>query len=412
MPRHKTTSVFLITIILASLSTVAPFSIDTYLPSFPSIAYELNASALQMQQSMSLYMIGFAVMTLFAGSLSDALGRRNITMVALLVYAAASLGCSYATDINTFLWLRFLQGVAASVGMVVGRAVVRDMYSGDDAQRMMSNVLLFFAMAPALAPIIGGMLEVSYGWRAIFIFLMFFGLAIMLLVYFKLPETLPKEQRHSMHPVILLKNYRHAITHMRFTAVAFVITLSFSGFFVYITASPRILFSHLGFEPNQFYLMFVPVVIGVMTGSFASGRLSGKVSPFTLINAGFVIMAVACFLNLLQAYLLPPIPAFIIAPVVLYGAGVSISLPALTVLGLDQLPGHRGLASSLQSFIHMGINGVVAGVVTPLVFNRISYLSYTMTAFLLASFLLYMMVHTGLKATKSLDPSVTARDNH
>jgi len=410
--KEKNTSVLLLTIILASLSTIAPFSIDTYLPSFPSIAYELNATAFQMQQSMSIYMIGFAVMTLFAGSLSDALGRRHITMIALLVYAGASLGCAYSDSISNFLWLRFLQGVAASVGMVVGRAVVRDIYSGDDAQRMMSNVLLFFAMAPALAPIIGGALEISYGWRAIFIFLMFFSLAIMLLVYFKLPETLPKEQRHSMHPVILLRNYRHALTHMRFTAVAFVITLSFSGFFVYITASPRILFTHLGFAADEFYLMFVPVVIGVMVGSFTSGRLSGKVSAFTLIKAAFVIMALASLFNLFQAQFLPPMPLTIIAPVVLYGVGVSLSLPALTVLGMDQLPGHRGLASSLQSFIHMGINGIVAGVITPLVFNKISYLSYTMSAFMLVSLLLYLAIITGLKATKSLDPSKAARDNH
>lgn len=412
MANKKTVPVLLLTIILASLSTVAPFSIDTYLPSFPSIAYELNASALQMQQSMSLYMLGFAIMTLFAGSLSDALGRRDITIVALFIYALASLGCSYATDIDTFLWLRFLQGVAASVGMVVGRAVVRDMYSGDDAQRMMSNVLFFFAMAPALAPIVGGALEVSFGWRAIFIFLMFFGLAIMLLVYFKLPETLPKEQRHSMHPLILLKNYGHAVTHFRFTGIAFIISLSFAGFFVYITASPRILFTHLGFAPDQFYLMFVPVVIGIMTGSFASGRLSGRVSSLTLIKAGFVIMAVATLFNLLQAWLLPTMAVAVIAPVVLYGVGVSLSLPALTVLGLDQLPGHRGLASSLQSFIHMGINGIVAGVVTPIVFNRISHLSYTMALFLLAALLLFLMMYRGLKQFKSLDPSMVSRDNH
>ena len=402
---NKNIPVLLLTIILASLSTIAPFSIDTYLPSFPSIAYELNASSIQMQQSMSLYMLGFAIMTLFAGSLSDALGRRNITMFALFVYSLASLACVYVNDIESFLWLRFLQGAAASVGVVVGRAVVRDMYSGDAAQKMMSNVLLFFAMAPALAPIIGGALEIAYGWRSVFIFLMLLAGGVIILVFLKLPETLPKEQRHSMHPVVLLKNYSHAITHAKFTGVAFIIAMNFSGFFVYITASPRILFSHLGFEPDQFYLMFVPVVIGVMTGSFLSGRLSGRVSSFNLIKAGFVIMAVAALINLLQAWLLPTLAFSIIAPVVIYAIGMSLSLPALTVLGMDQLPGHRGLASSLQSFLHMGTNAIVAGVITPLVYNAVNHIAWTMAVFLLVGIILYLLLYKGLKQTKSLDPA-------
>lgn len=397
MHHTKTTSVLLITIILASLSTVAPFSIDTYLPSFPSIAYELNATPVQMQQSMSLYMLGFAVMTLFAGSLSDSLGRRNITLVALSVYAVASLACAAASDIETFLALRFVQGVSASVGMVVGRAVVRDMFSGDEAQRMMSNVLLFFAMAPALAPIIGGELETTFGWRSVFIFLMLLAGLVILLVFLKLPETLPKEQRHSMHPVVLLKNYFRAITHIRFTGLAIVVALNFAGFFVYVTASPRIIFTHLGLGAEQFYMMFVPVVIGVMTGSFLSGRLSGRVQSMSLVKAGYGLMAFAAMINLIQSYYLPAIPFAVIAPIAIYAVGMAISLPALTVMGLDMLPEHRGLASSLQSFIHMGNNALVAGVVTPLVYDAISDLVFTMTAFLVTGFLLFMLLYPGFR---------------
>jgi len=350
-------------------------------------------------------MLGFAIMTLFAGSLSDALGRRDITMVALLIYALASLACVYVNDIESFLWLRFLQGMAASVGVVVGRAIVRDMYSGDAAQKMMSNVLLFFAMAPALAPIIGGALEITYGWRSVFVFLMLLAGGVIILVYLKLPETLPKEQRHSMHPVILLKNYSHAITHIKFTGVAFIIAMNFSGFFVYITASPRILFSHLGFAPDQFYLMFVPVVIGVMAGSFLSGRLSGRVSSFNLIKVGFVIMILAAIINLLQAWLLPTLAFTIIAPLVIYAVGMALSLPALTILGMDQLPGHRGLASSLQSFLHMGTNALVAGIITPLVYNAIDDIAWTMAVFLMVGIILYLLLYKGLRQSMSLDPA-------
>ena len=402
MEKIKSSSVLLITIILASLSTIAPFSIDTYLPSFPSIAYELNATSIQMQQSMSLYMLGFAIVTLFAGSISDAYGRRNIALLALFCYALASFACVFVDTIDSFLWLRFIQGAAASVGVVVGRAVVRDMFSGDEAQKMMSNVLLFFAMAPALAPIIGGALETSYGWRSVFIFLMLLAGAVLLLVFLKLPETLAKEERHSMHPVILLKNYSHAITHKRFTIIALVIAFNFSGFFIYVTASPRIIFTHLGLGAEEFYLMFVPIVVGVMLGSFLSGRLSGKVASMQLVKVGFIIMALAVLLNLLQAYFILHQAFTVIAPVVLYAVGMALSLPALTIMGLDHLPKHRGLASSLQSFLHMGGNAIVAGVITPLVFNDLTHIALSMLVFLLIGFSLFIWIYPGFR-TEPLD---------
>lgn len=400
----STTPVFLLTIILASLSTIAPFSIDTYLPAFPSVASELNASALQMQQSLSLYMLGFAVMTLFIGSISDALGRRRITLLALLVYSLTSLACAFVTDIESFLSLRFLQGAAASVGIVIGRAVVRDLYSGAEAQRMMSNVMFFFAMAPAIAPIVGGILEVTVGWRYIFIFLMLLGMLVLLMVYFYLPETLAKEERHSMHPIILLKNYVHAVTHYRFTMLALIVAFNFSGFFIYIMSAPQFLFELLGFAADEFYIMFVPVVLGIMLGSYLSSRLSGKCSALTIISVGSLIMLVASLINVAQSYLLASSTFNAISPLVVYSIGMALTIPALTVLGIDQLPKNRGLASSLQGFIHMGGNALVAGIVAPLVFHTISGLALSMLVFNLIGLLLYLWVtyigKTALKSSK------------
>lgn len=411
MPKHKQIPVLLLTIIVASLSTIAPFSIDTYLPSFPSVASELDASAVQMQQSLSLYMLGFALMTLFSGALSDAFGRRNITLIALLAYAFSSLACALANDIDTFLWLRLVQGVAASVGVVIGRAVVRDLYSGDDAQRMMSNVMLFFAMAPAIAPIVGGLLEVSYGWRYIFIFLMLLGLFVFLMVAFRLPETLPVEERQSMRPLTLLTNYVHAVTHVRFSLLALIVAFNFAGFFIYITSSPEILFTHLGYAADDFYIMFVPVVIGVMLGSFASARLSGQFHALRIITLGSMIMLLSSVLNVMQAYFMPVMTFTVIAPVVLYGVGMALTMPALTVLGLDQLPKHRGLASSLQGFMQMGGNALVAGVVTPMVFDTISSIALSMISFNLIGLLLFVWVLRGMQSINELDPVLAARDN-
>ncbi|MDH5517985.1 MAG: multidrug effflux MFS transporter [Gammaproteobacteria bacterium] len=386
---NKNIPVLLLTIILASLSTIAPFTIDTYLPSFPSVATELNASTMQMQQSLSMYMLGFAMMTLFSGAISDALGRRSITLLALFVYAVSSFACSQVNDIDTFLWLRLLQGVAASVGIVIGRAVVRDLYSGAEAQRMMSNVMLFFAMAPAIAPIVGGLLEVTLGWRYIFVFLMLLGLLVFSLVALYLPETLPPQRRHSLHPLLLLKNYIHAMTHLHFTVLALIVAFNFAGFFIYIMSSPQLLFSHLGYAADEFYIMFVPVVLGIMAGSYASARLAGYYPPMKIILAGSLIMLGASVLNLCQAYWLNINALNVIAPIVFYAVGMALTMPALTVMGIDQLPNNKGLASSLQSFMHMGGNAVVAGVVAPLVFDSISGLALTMLSFHAVGLLLF-----------------------
>lgn len=402
----KKIPVLLLTIILASLSTIAPFSIDTYLPSFPSVASELNASALQMQQSLSLYMLGFAVMTLFAGSISDALGRRGITLVALLVYSITSFACALVNDIDTFLLLRFIQGVAASVGIVIGRAVVRDLYTGADAQRMMSNVMLFFAMAPAIAPIVGGVLEVTVGWRFIFVFLMLLGLLVFLMVAVYLPETLPKEDRHSMHPIKLFKNYVHAITNLKFTALALTVAFNFAGFFIYIMSSPQLLFNHLHYAADDFYIMFVPVVLGIMLGSFASAKLSGKYKALSIILIGTIMMFVASVINVIQAQLFEVSSFNVIAPLVIYAIGMALTMPALTVLGIDQLPNHRGLASSLQSFMHMGGNALVAGMIAPLVFHSISGLAYSMLVFHLVGLILFLWVaYVGKSALMHTKPA-------
>lgn len=412
MSDKKTIPVLLLTIILASLSTIAPFSIDTYLPSFPSVASELNASALQMQQSLSLYMLGFAVMTLFSGSISDALGRRGITLVALFAYSLISLACALVDDIDTFLWLRLLQGVAASVGIVIGRAVVRDLYSGAAAQRMMSNVMLFFAMAPAIAPIVGGILEVTVGWRYIFVFLMLLGLLVFFMVAVYLPETLPKEERHSMHPIKLIKNYVYAITNIKFTVLALVVAFNFAGFFIYIMSSPQLLFIHLGYAADDFYIMFVPVVLGIMLGSYTSAKISGQHSALFIISVGSVIMLLASIVNIMQASFLDVSSFGVIAPIVLYAIGMALTMPALTVLGIDQLPNHRGLASSLQSFMHMGGNALVAGIIAPLVFNSVSGLAFSMMSFHIIGLLLFIWVYRALKQSKRLDHESPARDNH
>ncbi|MDH5445289.1 MAG: multidrug effflux MFS transporter [Gammaproteobacteria bacterium] len=387
-PQHK-----LIIVILTMLAMVAPFCIDTYLPSFPSIASDLTASAVQMQQSLSLYLMGFAVMTLFYGAMSDALGRRTVFLFALVGFTGTSLGLYLTETIESFLLLRLVQGGFASAGIVVGRAVVRDLFHSHQAQQVMSTIMLIFGIAPAIAPIIGGWLEIAFGWRSIFMFLTLFGVLLILLVVFRLPETLPKAKRHSMHPIKLLKNYGHALSRFHFLELCLITALNFAGFFLYITAAPQIMFIHLGLTAADFHIMFVPMVGGMMLGAYLAGKTAGRLKVKRALQAGYLTMLMGALWNIGNAMWLPVSAFSVIAPLVLYGVGMSFVMPMLSILGLDELPNHRGLASSLQSFVHMGMNAVVAGILVPIAFDTVQHLALAMCVMFSFALLLFINVN-------------------
>ncbi|MBK9394380.1 MAG: MFS transporter [Uliginosibacterium sp.] len=194
-------------IILALLNAIGPFAIDTYLPAFPAIERGLATTPLAMQQSLTAYMLPFSIMMLWHGAISDALGRRRVLLWGLGLFVLASLVCVAATSIQ-MLWLgRALQGMSSGVGVIVGRAVVRDVLEGAAAQRLMSHVAMVFSIAPAIAPMIGGALSEAFGWRSIFVLLVLLGAVQIFVTWRYLPETLPPAQRQSLHPTYLLKAY-------------------------------------------------------------------------------------------------------------------------------------------------------------------------------------------------------------
>src|SRR5437868_7152083 len=177
---------------LAALSTLGPFSIDAYLPAFAGIQESLHATPLELQQTLSAYLFAFGLMFLFHGALSDSFGRRPVVLVALVVYTIASAGAALAGSVQTLIVWRVVQGLSVGAGMVVGRAMIRDLFGPEDAQRLMSLVTLFFGLAPAIAPIIGGFLFVGFGWRAVFWFLTAVGVVLVAVSVRFLPETLPE----------------------------------------------------------------------------------------------------------------------------------------------------------------------------------------------------------------------------
>ncbi len=360
-PKHT----HLLQYLLAALATLGPFSIDTYMPSFPAMGAALAASPLQVQQTLTAYLLAFATMMLFHGALSDAYGRRPIVLVSLLLYTAASIGCAFSTNIGALLALRALQGVSAGAGLVIGRAMIRDLYEGAEAQRLMSRVTMIFGIAPAIAPIIGGWLHTWFGWQAIFIFLALFGSALFAACARYLPETLPHTARASFHPVPLFANYRKVGSHPEFQWLSLAVALNFAGFFLYIASAPVFIIQHLHLGEHQFGWLFIPAVSGIVLGAFISGRLAGKCALRHTVRYALLISFAAAILNVLYNLMTPPGLPWAVLLVMLYGTGMSLAMPSISLLNLELYPRNRGMVSSLQGFIHTLGSALAAGVLSP-----------------------------------------------
>ncbi|MFZ5579923.1 MAG: multidrug effflux MFS transporter [Pseudomonadota bacterium] len=380
-----------VSFIVAVLAMLAPFTLDTYLPSFPAIAADLSATPQDMQRTLSDYLWTFGAMMLVYGPLSDALGRRRVVLVALLGYALASLGCALAHDIDTLVLMRAGQGMAAGAGLVVGRALVRDLFEGPQAQKVMANVMLFFAIAPAIAPIVGGWLEGWFGWRAVFLFLAALGVAVLALVAAWMPETLPKEARQPIHPAPVARAYGGMLVNLPFMLLALIFGINFGGLFLYIASAPELIYTHLGYGGHDFWRLFVPVVGGIMAGSVLAGRLAHRLSPRQSASVGLVVMTGAALLNVALTHLPSQSALTLIAPVALYAMGMSLSMPALGLMGLDMFPARRGMASTMQGFMQMNSNGLLAAFVVAALAVSVQWLALGQMAVALSSLALWLI---------------------
>ncbi|HWP20918.1 MAG TPA: multidrug effflux MFS transporter [Burkholderiaceae bacterium] len=356
-------------VLLAALGMLGPFSIDTYIPAFSGIARSLNATPVQMQQTLSAYLFGFAFMNLFHGALADSFGRRPVVLTGVAVFTIASVGCALSQSIGALVFFRALQGLSTGAGIVVSRAVIRDMFPPADAQRVMSQVTIYFGVAPAVAPIVGGYLFVHADWHAIFWFLAFVGVALWVANWKLLPESLHPSQRQPFNVGNLMRGYWQIGSNPRFFLLALASGVPFNGMFLYVLAAPAFLGDHLQLAPTEFFWFFVLTIAGIMGGAWASGRLAGRIVPRRQIRHGFVIMVVVSLLNVAANAVLEPHAGWALIPIAVFAFGWALMVPVVTLMVLDLFPQRRGLASSLQAVVASVANGIVAGVVAPLVMH-------------------------------------------
>jgi DHA1 family bicyclomycin/chloramphenicol resistance-like MFS transporter len=367
-------------VLLACLGMLGPFSIDTYLPAFTGIAEAIGASPVEMQQTLSAYLFGFAIMNLFHGALSDSIGRRPVVLGGLVVFTLASVGCALSQNIGSLVFFRAVQGMSAGAGIVVSRAVIRDMFPPADAQRVMSQVTIYFGVAPAVAPMVGGFLFVHVGWHSVFWLLTGVGVVLFALNWKLLPETLHASHKQPFNTGNLLRGYWTLASNPRFLMLALASGIPFNGMFLYVLSAPVFLGDILGLAPAHFFWFFVFSIAGIMAGAFASGRMAGRVKPTWQIRYGFVVMATVGALNLVLNLLFAPAAWWALVPIALYGFGWAMMVPVVTLMVLDLVPERRGMASSLQAFVGSTANGFVAGVIAPLVMHSAIALAATSLA--------------------------------
>ena len=356
-------------VLLAVLGMLGPFSIDTYLPAFAGIASSLGATPVQMQQTLSAYLFGFAFMSLFHGAISDSLGRRPVVLWGLAAFTLASAGCALSQNIAQLVFFRAMQGLSTGAGIVVARAVVRDMFAPAQAQKVMSQITIYFGVAPAVAPIIGGWLFVHLDWHSIFWFLTAIGIALWIANYKLLPETLHITHRQPFNASNLMQGYWQLGLDPRFLLLALASGVPFNGMFLYVLSAPVFLGEHLGLAPTQFFWFFGLSISGIMAGAWVSGRLAGKIAPKRQIKYGFAIMLLIALINLAANILFRADASWALIPISIFSFGWAMMVPVVTLLVLDLHPMRRGMASSLQSFIGSTANGLVAGLIAPLVMH-------------------------------------------
>ena len=353
--------------LLAALAMLGPFSIDTFFPAFRVMGDDLRVSPAAMQQTISVYLAVYSVMSLFHGPLSDAYGRRRVILCFTALFTVASLGCALAPNFATLLVFRALQGVAAGAGLIIGRVIIRDRFAGADAQRLMSQVTLIFGIAPALAPVMGGwVLSWNGDWRPLFALLAMFSLTLTAWCAWQLPETHDRAQRTPLRPRLLGRTYAAMLRDAPFVWLSLAASFNFAALFLYIASAPAFILDVLRLGERDFAWLFVPAIGGMMVGAALSGRLAGQRDPQQMMSLCYRITLSGVMLNLAVNWLLPAAVPWSVLPIVLLGAGVSLGFPTLSLLILDRFPATRGAGSSLQTAISLLLMAAISGLLSTL----------------------------------------------
>ena len=338
------------TLLLGALIGVAPFTMDIYLASMPSMTDALAATPEEVQLTLSVYMYGWGFAQLAAGPLSDRYGRRPALLYGLAVFVAASIACALSRNVYVLIAARLVQALSLAPIAVVPRAVVRDLHSGDKAAHMLALMGIVLGIAPIAAPIIGSQLHVLFGWQANFVLVALYGVLLWAFVLRSLPETLARPDVDATRPAVIRANYGRLLRSRAFCGYMLVAASGFSGLFAFLAGSAFVFVSVLGESERGFGLMFGAVMLGSITGSVLGSRLVPRLGIERMVRMGTSLMVVAGVALAGLALADASHPLAIIVPMFVYMVSFMLTMPPATAGALTPFPQIAGSASSLLAF--------------------------------------------------------------
>lgn len=347
--------------LLAALVALGPLSVDVYLPAMPTMMVALDTDIRHMHLTLSSYLTGFALFHLACGPLADRFGRKPILIGGTVLFVAACVGCSLAETVDELVFFRFIQGIGACVGPTLARAVARDIFGPTRAARALSLIAMMMALAPAIAPAMGGVMMLWLPWPSIFVFLAVYGIAMIMLIHVFLAESLP--QRQSLHPLSILVNYGTLLRSPMFLIATFASGFVYAGFLAYLASSSFVYIDMLGVPVEYFGLTFITSVLGYMAGSGLSARLTKNYTSEQMVLAGAALAAVAAGTVWIGAQRLPDSIAVMMIPMMFYSMGIGLMLPNAMAIALSPFPYIAGTASALLGFVQMSLSAFATAIV-------------------------------------------------
>ncbi|WP_367847515.1 multidrug effflux MFS transporter [Rhodoferax sp. WC2427] len=350
-------------LVLGLLSAIGPFAIDMYLPALPSIGQTLNASMAAVQLSLMVFFVSMGVGQIIYGPVSDMFGRKAPLYFGLLLFAAGSIGCALAPDVHTLVVLRFIQGLGACAGMVIPRAIVRDLHTGHDAARLMSLLMLVFSVSPILAPLAGSFLIEWFGWRSVFWAVTVAAALGLALLATSLPETRPASERVNSSVASALAGYGKLLRDRHYLGLVLIGAFGMASFFAYLANSSFIMIDHYGLTPRQYSITFSVNAAAFIGVSQFTGKLSQRFGLVKVVNiavTGFAaVMAVLLLVNLGGVDRLD-----VLIGLLFVGFGfLGLVVPTTAVLALEEHGEIAGTASALMGTIQFVVGALVMAVV-------------------------------------------------
>ena len=385
--------------LLAALVALGPLSVDMYLPAMPAMMRAFGTDISQMHLTLSIYLTGFALFHLACGPLADRYGRKPVLLAGTLLFVAACIGCSRSDSVGEMLFFRFLQGIGACVGPTLARAVARDVFGPTGAARALSLIAMLMALAPAVAPTLGGFLLLVLPWPSVFVFLGLYGAVMMVLIQLFLPESLPGIQ--SLHPRAIARNYGELLIDPFFLSVTVTSGLIYAGLMVYLASSSFIFIDMLGVPPHYFGFIFLGSVAGYMGGSALSARLSRSQDSEHILGRGVVMATAATGLLLVSSRVWPASVAAIMLPMVIYSTAMGLDLPHAMAIALKPFAHIAGTASALLGFIQMSLAAATSALTGQFLTTTPKPMVWMLVIIALTSLVLGLRAHRLYTRTRS-----------